>query len=88
MNRTYEYRPTGVCSRRIFITLDGDTVGQVRFEGGCSGNTQGVSALVRGMRVQEAIERLRGIRCGSKETSCPDQLAQALQACLKEQNGG
>ena len=73
------YIPHGVCSRVIDIDLDGDTIKKVRFTGGCSGNTQGVCALVRGMKVDEAISRLEGIRCGSKPTSCPDQLAKALK---------
>ena len=69
------YKPTGVCSREINIELDGDTIKSVKFTGGCSGNTQGVAALVAGMKVSDAITRLEGIRCGMKETSCPDQLA-------------
>lgn len=75
---TYEYIPRGVCSRRILVELDGSTVRAVRFEGGCNGNTQGISRLVVGMDVDEAISRLSGIRCGMKPTSCPDQLAKAL----------
>ena len=78
------YTTRGVCSRAIEIELDEDTVKSVRFEGGCSGNTQGVAALVAGMRVEEAIGRLSGIRCGFKSTSCPDQLAKALQEALTE----
>ncbi len=73
-----EYRPKGVCSQRIIVDLDGDTVKHVEFIGGCSGNTQGVARLVEGMKVQEAVSRLQGIRCGFKPTSCPDQLAKAL----------
>lgn len=73
------YTTRGVCSRRIHIEVDGDTVADVRFEGGCSGNTQGVAALVRGMKIDDAIARLEGIRCGFKSTSCPDQLARALK---------
>ena len=75
---TYHYTPSGVCSRGIEIELDGDRIVSVRFQGGCSGNTQGVAALVAGMSVEEAIRRLSGIRCGMRPTSCPDQLAQAL----------
>ena len=73
------YKTRGVCSRAIEIELNGDVIEQVRFEGGCMGNTQGVAALVRGMKASEAIERLSGIRCGFKSTSCPDQLAEALK---------
>lgn len=77
------YKPTGVCSREINIELDGDTIKSVKFTGGCSGNTQGVAALVAGMKVSDAITRLEGIRCGMKETSCPDQLAKALKQAIQ-----
>ena len=80
--KTFTFTPRGVCSRRIEITLEGETVKQVKFMGGCSGNTQGVAALLEGMNANEAITRLSGIRCGFKSTSCPDQLAQALKAAL------
>ena len=73
------YNTRAVCSRRINIEVDGDRIVSVKFEGGCSGNTQGVAALVAGMSVDEAISRLEGIKCGFKPTSCPDQLAQALK---------
>ena len=78
------YKTRGVCSRQIHIDLEGDIIQSVRFEGGCSGNTQGVAALVRGMSATEAAERLSGIRCGFKSTSCPDQLAAALKQALTE----
>ena len=74
-----EYIPHGVCSRLIHVDLDGDTIKNVEFVGGCSGNTQGISHLVKGMNVQDAISRLEGIHCGTKATSCPDQLAHALR---------
>ena len=74
-----EYIPHGVCSRLIHVELDGDTIKNVEFVGGCSGNTQGISHLVKGMNVQDAIPRLEGIQCGNKATSCPDQLAHALR---------
>lgn len=77
------YQPKGVCSRRIHIQLDGDTIQSVRFEGGCNGNTQGVAALAQGMKVQEYIRRCKGINCAGKGTSCPDQLAQALAEALE-----
>lgn len=76
--KTIEYIPKGVCSRKIDIEVDGDTVKSVRFTGGCSGNTQGVASLVKGMKVEEVIKRLQGIDCGGRGTSCPDQLAKAL----------
>jgi len=72
------YIPHGVCSRVIDIDLDGDVIKKVRFTGGCSGNTQGVAALIEGMTVEEAVKRLSGIQCGFRPTSCPDQLAKAL----------
>ena len=75
----YSYKTRGVCARVIDIEIDGDTLTSVRFQGGCSGNTQGVAALVKGMSVEEAIKRLSGIHCGPRPTSCPDQLACALK---------
>ena len=76
------YTPHGVCSRRIDIEIEGDVIKSVKYNGGCAGNTQGVAALIAGMKVEEAIERLSGIRCGFKPTSCPDQLATALKEYL------
>ncbi len=73
------YTTKGVCSRRINIDIEDGRVQSIKFEGGCSGNTQGVSALAVGMTVDEVIERLSGIRCNFKPTSCPDQLARALK---------
>ncbi len=75
----FSYTPKGVCSRRIDIEFDGDIIASVKYSGGCAGNTQGVAALVAGMSIDEAIERLSGIKCGFKSTSCPDQLATALK---------
>ena len=74
-----EYRPRGVCSQRIEIDVEDGCVHDVKFTGGCSGNLQGISRLVKGMPVEEVISRVEGIRCGFKPTSCPDQLAQALK---------
>lgn len=76
------YTPSGVCSKGIDFELEDGIVKNVRFTGGCSGNTQGVAALVQGMPAEEAIRRLKGIKCGFKPTSCPDQLAKALEAAL------
>lgn len=73
------YTTKGVCSQQILFDVDGDIVKSVRFIGGCSGNTQGVARLVEGMNIDDAINRLSGIRCGAKTTSCPDQLATALK---------
>ena len=74
----FEYKTSGTCAGRIVIELDGDIVKSARFIGGCHGNTQGISKLVEGMKVDDVIARLQGIRCGMKSTSCPDQLAKAL----------
>ena len=75
----FAYKTKGVCSRSIYVDIEEDIIKNVRFEGGCNGNTKGVSALVKGMKVDEVIERLEGIKCGFKNTSCPDQLAEALK---------
>jgi uncharacterized protein (TIGR03905 family) len=79
-----KYTTTGVCSSQIDVEVNGDTIESVSFIGGCNGNTQGISSLVKGMKIDDAIERLSGIRCGFRQTSCPDQLAQALKR-IKEQ---
>ncbi len=75
---TFTYRTMGTCSQKIDIELDGTTVKNVKFLGGCAGNLQGIASLVKGMEIDEVIDRLSGIRCGFKPTSCPDQLARAL----------
>lgn len=75
----FEYKTKGVCSRKITFDVIDDQVKNVKFEGGCNGNAKGVSALVDGMNIDEAISRMKGIKCGMKSTSCPDQLAQALE---------
>ena len=78
------YTPRGVCSRHIDIDVEDGVIRAVAFSGGCAGNTQGVARLLVGMTVKEAIERLEGIRCGLKPTSCPDQVAVALRKYLDE----
>ena len=75
----YRYTPNGVCSREMIIELDGDTITKLTIVGGCAGNTLGLSKLVEGMNINEVIKRLKGIPCGIKGTSCPDQLAKALE---------
>lgn len=75
----FSYKTNGVCSRTIHINVEDGIVKSVRFDGGCNGNTKGISSLVVGMPVSEVIERLEGIKCGFKGTSCPDQLAKALK---------
>ena len=83
---TYSLRPSGVCSQEMRVELDDQgIIRDLKVVGGCSGNLQGISALVRDMPAQEAIARLRGIRCGFKPTSCPDQLAQGLEKILQQQ---
>ena len=76
---TIEYMPRGVCSRKMTIDIEDGIIRSVQVDGGCSGNLQGISRLVEGMPVEEAISRMSGIRCGWKNTSCPDQMAQALK---------
>lgn len=75
----FSYKTKGVCSRSILIDVEDNIVKKVQFEGGCNGNTKGISALVEGMPVDEVIKRLEGIKCGFKGTSCPAQLAEALK---------
>ncbi|WP_071134885.1 TIGR03905 family TSCPD domain-containing protein [Millionella massiliensis] len=77
------YTPQGVCSRQIDIELEDGVIRSIRFTGGCHGNTQGVSALATGMRADEVIARLRGTDCKGRGTSCPDQLARALEQALR-----
>lgn len=80
----YTYRTKGTCSRQIDLYLEGDVIQNVTFEGGCNGNLNGISVLVKGMKIDEVIERFSGIRCGMRPTSCPDQLAQALKEAKEE----
>lgn len=75
----YSYRTSGTCSSQIDLEVEDGILKDVCFTGGCNGNLKGISALVKGMKVEEVISRLEGIRCGNKPTSCPDQLCQALK---------
>ncbi len=75
----YTYKTVGVCSRSITVEIEDDTIKNVSFEGGCNGNTKGISKLVAGMKIDDVIERLTDVKCGFKNTSCPDQLAVALK---------
>ena len=77
-----DYRPQGVCSSQIHFDIIDNKVRNVSFVGGCNGNLQGISRLIDGMDVNEAISRIEGIRCGFKSTSCPDQLARALKSAV------
>ena len=81
----FEYRTSGTCSSRILFEIEDGKLHNVEYIGGCNGNLQGVSRLVEGMDVDAVIEKLRGIRCGMKPTSCPDQLAIALEAALEKE---
>lgn len=79
----YRYSTRGTCARAIEFEVDNGTVKNVRFEGGCNGNLKGIGAIVEGMKVEDVIAKLEGIRCGFKSTSCPDQLAQALRKAVE-----
>lgn len=76
----FTYKTNGVCSRNILIDVEDGVVKSVVFSGGCNGNTQGISNLVKGMKVEDVIAKLENIKCGFKDTSCPDQLAKALKS--------
>ena len=82
---TITYTPTGVCSRKMTIEVEEGIIRSVEVLDGCNGNLQGISRLMEGMTVEEAIRRMEGIRCGRKSTSCPDQLASALEQVLSAQ---
>ena len=81
----YRFMPSGVCSREMIIETDGDIIKKVNIIGGCHGNTQGVSRLVEGMKIDDVIKKLKGIHCGNKGTSCPDQLTKALEEIKSKQ---
>ena len=81
---TYTYRTQGVCSQKITFTLENGIVSDVSFYGGCNGNLKGIAKLVEGMKAEDVIARIKGTTCGFKRTSCPDQLAVALEQALKE----
>ena len=81
----YSFTPRGVCSSQIDFELDGNIVRNVHFTRGCNGNSQGISRLVEGMDVNEVIKRLKGVDCGGKGTSCPDQLAMALELASEKE---
>lgn len=80
----YSYKTKGTCSSAIQLELEDGIIRSVEFQGGCNGNLQGIAALVKGMKAQDAIAKLRGIRCGFKSTSCPDQLSIALEQAMKQ----
>ncbi len=82
---TIQYQTKGVCSRQMNVKLEKGVVQKVEIIGGCAGNSQGVSRLVEGMKAEDAIRKIEGIRCGFKATSCPDQLSKALRIALAEE---
>ena len=80
----FQYNTHGVCAKSIYFEIEDNKVKSVSYVGGCNGNLKGISSLVEGMEIDEAISRLEGITCGAKKTSCPDQLAKALKAYKEE----
>lgn len=80
MRETYKYKPTGVCSTEMIFELEDGIIENLEVMNGCNGNLKGISALVRGQKIEDVIDRLEGITCRSKPTSCPDQIAQALKS--------
>ncbi len=80
----YRFKPKWVCSQEIVINVENGVIQEVKFIGGCPGNTVGVASLLKGMKVEDAISRLKGIDCGGKGTSCPDQLSKALEEIIKK----
>ena len=84
MTKHIEYNTKGTCSRKIILDVEDDVIVDCKFVAGCPGNTMGVATLVKGMKVDDAIARLKGIKCGLKSTSCPDQLATALLEAISE----
>ncbi len=81
----YEYKTKGTCSQLIILDMDGDVINDVQFIGGCNGNLQGISKLVKGMKYEDVKASFDGIRCGFKSTSCPDQLVRAMEAAMAAQ---
>lgn len=81
----YSYTPYGVCSRKIDVDIEDGIIKDCRFTGGCNGNTTGVATLVKGMNAEEAVKKLKGIDCNGRGTSCPDQLALALEEALERE---
>ena len=82
MKKHIEYNTKGTCARAVVVDVEDGVITDCKFVGGCHGNTQGVAALVTGMKAEDAIAKIKGIKCGMKSTSCPDQLALALEEAL------
>ena len=83
---TFEYHTHGTCARNIILEMNGDTIENVQFIGGCNGNLKGIASLIQGQKARDVIARVKGIHCGPKPTSCPDQLALALESYLHQEN--
>lgn len=83
---TYTFDTKGTCSKKIYVDIEDRIIKEVKFIGGCSGNTQGISALVRGMKVDDVIHKCKGINCAGRGTSCPDQLAKALESAISKKD--
>lgn len=81
----YRYKTKGTCSSEMIVDLDGETIKSLKIVGGCNGNTKGLCALVQGMKAEDVVQRCKGIQCGFKQTSCPDQLAKALLQAMAQQ---
>ena len=88
MIQQFEYHPVGTCCKLMCFTIEDDRIVDVQFVGGCHGNLQGIAALVKGMTREEVISKLKGIRCGNKDTSCPDQFSRALSQVAETQANG
>ena len=82
----YTYDTKGTCSRKIIIDVENGVVNNIKFIGGCSGNTQGIASLVKGMKVEDVIKKFKGIDCAGRRTSCPDQLAKAMEEIMSVAN--
>ena len=82
----YEYKTKGTCSQKIFFDIEDNKVKNVQFIGGCNGNLKGICSIVRGMKAEQVIERFEGVKCGFRNTSCPDQIAKNLKKALAEMN--
>ena len=80
----YNYSPKGVCSREFISDIDNGIINEIKVIGGCSGNLQGIASLLKGMKIEDAIKKLKGIKCGMRDTSCPDQIARALESIIKD----
>ncbi|MGN1277282.1 MAG: TIGR03905 family TSCPD domain-containing protein [Floccifex sp.] len=84
---TYQYKPSGVCSSQFIFDIEDGVIQKLVVKGGCPGNLLGISRLVQGRSMESVIQDLKGVRCGAKPTSCPDQIARALEAIMEKENG-